>query len=393
MKQTDVLIVGGGSVGVSLAIALEQTGLDITLVEASNLSVLTQTEFDARSLALSFGSQRILNTLGLWRELAPLATPIMHINVSEQGRFGAVRLDADDTPLGYVIEIAKLNLVLQKRLKTTNRVNLIAPAKVVDIDAVKACATIDFLGKKQKIQAKLIVAADGANSDVRRMLELDIKSRDYNQHAIVANIGLKREHSFKAYERFTQFGPIAMLPMSDKRASLVWAMPPLQSKKMMGLSDEMFLSQLQRSFGYRMGRLVKVGKRFSFPLKLTYMPQQSKNSVVFVGNAAHSLHPIAGQGFNLSLRDVASLAQCIALHGLDCIAHYEASTKHSQNITMSFTDGLVRLFTHYFPLVKVARNSALVALENVTPAKNLLARYAMGLGGRAPDLVCGIQIE
>lgn len=391
-KQVDILIIGGGLTGAALLLALADLGYRTLLVEAKPFSNRLQSDFDARSLALSPASVRILQTLGIWSLLEAYATPIAAIHVSEQHRFGSAYLHDDKKePLGYVVEMQYINHVLYKSLPAKQ---VIAPATLIKLNAGKGLATLKTEKDEITIEAKLIVAADGTESSARCLLNLSAESKHYGQHAIVANIGLARPHHQQAYERFTSSGPMALLPMTEQRASLVWCLSPTDAASLMAKRETDFLNALQRAFGYRLGRFVKVGQRVVYPLQQVLMSKQLIGRVVFVGNAAHTLHPVAGQGFNLGLRDVAMLAQCIAREGLHpkTLTTYEQARRHDQTVITHFTDGLIALYKNQLPGMATLRKVGLIAIDNIPPLKNLLSRYARGFGGIIPDLVCGMPL-
>lgn len=374
-------------------LALQGLGYTSLLVEAKPFSDKTTADFDARSLALSPASQRILNTLGLWDILKNHASPIAHIHVSDQSRFGVSRLcGTQANPLGYVVEMQYIHHALNQLL---DQQHILAPAQLSAIDLKNQLATVTTPTGEWEIQAQLIVAADGADSPVRTFTGQKAEIKNYHQHAIVANIGLMKPHEQRAFERFTAHGPLALLPMQGNKMSLVWALPPADAERLMNCSEAEFLKELQLAFGYRLGRLVKVGRRANYPLKQVLTQQQNLWPVVFVGNAAHTLHPVAGQGFNLGLRDVATLAQCIAQRGLSesMLEHYLSLRRHDQQIITRFTDGLIDLFTSRLPGIAWLRNLGLLAFDNSPALKNLLARYARGFGGVTPDLVCDIALN
>lgn len=391
-RDIDILIVGGGLTGAALMMALADTGFSTLLVETKPFSESVHTNFDARSLALSPASVRILHMLNVWPLLSTFATAIETIHVSEQYRFGNVRLQGDkQNPLGYVVEMQHISRALHQLL---DQQQILAPAQLTAINASNGTATMTCSIGNLTVRARLIVAADGADSSVRTLCALEAKIKDYAQHAIVANIGLARAHQQCAYERFTSAGPLALLPLTEQRASLVWAMQPLDAERLMAMSEVDFLNELQRAFGYRLGRFSRAGERMIYPLKQVLMSKQVVGKVVFVGNAAHTLHPVAGQGFNLGLRDVAMLAQCIVHEGLtpEMLNHYQQSRRHDQAAITDFTNGLVELFTSHIPGVGLARTLGLMAVDNIPFLKNLLARYARGYAGVIPDLVCGIAL-
>ncbi len=392
IKEIDILVIGGGLTGATLMLALQGLGYNTLLVEAKPFSDKINPDFDARSLALSPASRHILTVLGVWDLLEDHATPINTIHVSEQHHFGISRLQGEPgAPLGYVAEMQHINQALHQLLPHDR---IIAPASLKSLDYKKHAATILTDSGEMNVVARLIVAADGAQSLARRFCSLPAKTKLYGQQAIVANVGLLKPHNYHAYERFTLHGPLALLPMQENRMSLVWAVPPKEAERLLSLSEVAFLKELQRAFGYRLGRFAKVGKRFSYPLQQVLMPIQAKWPVVFVGNAAHTLHPVAGQGFNLGLRDVATLAQCIVDQGLsaEMLQTYMQLRAHDQKAITRLTDGLIQVFTSRFPGFGVARGLGLLALDNLPVLKNLLARYAQGFGGVVPDLVCEIAL-
>ncbi|WP_454781595.1 2-octaprenyl-6-methoxyphenyl hydroxylase [Legionella sp. WA2022007384] len=391
-KEIDILVIGGGLTGATLMLALQGLGHSTLLVEAKPFSDKVNPDFDARSLALSPASRRILTMLGVWDLLKDHATAIDSIHVSDQNHFGISRLQGEsDAPLGYVAEMQHINQALHQLLPHNQ---IIAPASLKSLDYEQNTATILTDSGEMNVTARLIVAADGAQSLARRFCSLPAKTKLYGQHGIVTNVGLLKPHNHRAYERFTIHGPLALLPMQENRMSLVWAVPPKEAERLLSLSEAAFLGELQQAFGYRLGRFAKVGKRFSYPLQQVLMPIQTKWPVVFVGNAAHTLHPVAGQGFNLGLRDVATLAQCIAEQGLNAemLQHYVQLRSHDQKAITRLTDGLIHVFTSRLPGFGVARGLGLLAFDNIPVLKSLLARYARGFGGVVPDLVCEIAL-
>ncbi|MBA3535279.1 MAG: 2-octaprenyl-6-methoxyphenyl hydroxylase [Tatlockia sp.] len=390
-KQVDILIVGGGLTGAILMIAMAKQGYSCLLVDAKLSGANLSPDFDARSLALSPASIRILQMLNIWPLLQADATAIASIHVSEKGRFGSTNITSEELPLGYVVEMQHINRAIEQLL---DKSQILAPAKLQALDKNKSLATISNPEGEFLVQAKLIVGADGTESAVRRLSALAVKIKDYQQQALVANIGLARSHQNAAYERFTPSGPLALLPMTEKRASLVWALSPAEAKRLMALDERAFLSDLQKNFGYRLGRFKRVGKRIIYPLQQLTMPTKIAWPLVFVGNAAHTLHPVAGQGFNLGLRDVASLAQCIIHDGLNeaMLQGYQKMRQHDEWAITQFTNSLISIFGSRLPGISVVRNLGLIAFDNLTVLKRYLTHYTRGFAGVTPDLVCGIRL-
>lgn len=391
--QVDIVIIGGGLSGAALLHALMPTGLRVLMIDSQDLLQPQMNLSDARSLTLSIASQRILQGLNLWTDIAVKATTIQKIHVSEQNRFGTACLEAPDArPLGYVVPIQHLVHILYKNIA---RDHVLAPATVTAFDPEQRIVTIQKDNQEQTIQATLIVAADGSYSSMRKFCGLPVNIKEYDQQALVTHLDLARNHKNIAYERFTVSGPLALLPLEPKKMGLVWSLSPKQSIDLMALEEHAFLHQLMQVFGYRLGRIVGVGKRMTYPLRQMLMPQTIQGSVVFIGNAAHTLHPVAGQGFNLGLRDVAMLAQLIRqqdLNSPNLLTEYQQARAHDQSAIARFTDGLIALYGHNSFGVKTARQLGLLVLDNNRLLKGLIARYASGLAGVVPDLVCGISL-
>lgn len=395
----DVVIVGGGMIGVSLGIALNGQGLKIAIIEANKFSVNTQPNYDDRAIALAYGSRCIFEGMGLWEKMQTLVTPIKDIHISDQGHFGVTRLNHRDEnveALGYVITARELGNVLLNSLKTKKDIQVFSPATLSDLEfsADSVRCSLQTASGAQGITARLVVAADGGQSTARKLLGLSELTKSYKQTAIIANVSTELKHNNKAYERFTPHGPLALLPMPENRYAIVWTRAKYQADKIMTLNDTDFLKQLQESFGRRLGNMTNVGKRHAYPLSLIRAKQQIQHRLVLIGNAAHTLHPIAGQGFNLGLRDVAALAQLIAeaqqaqidIGQLDLLSRYLKWRKHDQEIIMGFTHGLVKVFSTTFAPVAMARNMGLITTDILPALKHLLARHTMGLAGKLPRL-------
>jgi len=395
----DVLIVGAGMVGTSLALALKNTSLKIGIIEAHSIETDSQPSFDDRGIALSYGSQRIFETLGLWPALQAYATPILDIHISDRGHFGVTRLSAQGAnvpALGQVLTAKQLGQQLNIALQQADNIELLSPLKVTALETSSDKTTVS-LSNQQKLHCKLLVAADGQHSTIRELLELGSWQRDYQQTAVTANVSTERPHQNRAFERFTDSGPLALLPMSDNRSSLVWTVKTDDEQRLLALSDEDFLQALQQRFGFRLGHFTKVGKRSSYPLGLMQTDAAIEPRLLLIGNAAHSLHPIAGQGFNLGLRDAAVLAEIISQHSDDCgqpasLEAYKAWQLPAQDNIVKATDRLVKLFSNANPLLGHGRSAALAMLDILPPVKQRLSLASMGLSQKQTRLARGLPL-
>ncbi|AOU96904.1 2-octaprenyl-6-methoxyphenyl hydroxylase [Acidihalobacter yilgarnensis] len=386
----DILIVGGGMVGASLGAALAGSGRRVGILEARPYGTPGQPSYDDRSTALALGSRHLLDRLGVWPALSAEAAPITHIHVSDRGHFGVAHIDAAEQgvrALGYVVPNRALGAALLPVLEQAAGVELIAPAEVADIEqdddgvVVRLAGGVPF----ERLRARLVVAADGTGSPIREQVGIPVETRAYGQSALIANVSVTRLQAGVAYERFTDEGPLAMLPMGGDRYSLVWTHREADLPATLALGDAEFLAALQQRFGWRLGRLKAVGRRASYPLGLTRALETSYGRVVLVGNALHTLHPVAGQGFNLALRDVEALAR--ALEGIDdpgepaVLAQYRRLREGDMRTVVSLTDAMVRLFSGLSPLPGALRSLGLVAADCLPDLNRLLARQHMGLYG------------
>jgi 2-octaprenyl-6-methoxyphenol hydroxylase len=402
----DIVIVGGGMVGASLAGALLGSGLRVAIVEAALLGSDFQPSFNDRTVALAYGSRRILESIGVWGDLELVgATPIEHIHVSHRGFFGTTRLHAADLELpalGYVVENRALGSVLWKRLADAPGITWFCPATVSDIriDDTTAVVSVKQGGEVRTLHTRLVVGADGTHSAVRKLLDIPAERTDYEQSAVVATVAAGLPHGNTAYERFTDTGPLAALPMRDNRCAIVWSARAHEADAILGWSDEEFVSRLQDRFGDRLGRFSKPGARGRYPLAMTRVPQQARARMVLIGNAAHTVHPVAGQGFNLGLRDVAALAEIVTASSRqgDDIGDVSLSRRYldwrrrDTQVTEFFTDSLIKIFSNASPVFAMTRGLGLVAVDLLLPAKRRLLRITSGLAGRLPRLARGLSL-
>jgi len=401
----DVVIVGGGLVGASLASALRETGLKIAIIEAAPwFEHISPPSYDDRVIALAYASQRILEQIGCWAHIAPHATPIKHIHVTDRGHCGVTRLHHDELnlpALGYVVAARQLGQAMQATLKNSN-VDIFAPAKIVEVTDNTENLTLSIQHKEQlnSIKTRLLVAADGGNSAIRQQLNIPIEESDYQQTAIIANVSTQKPHHNVAHERFTDSGPLALLPMQGQQSSLVWTVNHEDVEKHLALSESAFLAALQQRFGWRLGRFTKVGARHAYPLKLMRIQQHIAHRRVIIGNAAHTVHPIAGQGLNLGLRDVASLAEVIItaaqkktdIGSQTVLNHYVSWQAPDQQRVTSVTDALVRIFSNTALPVAFARNLGLMATNHCLPLKKQLMKQMTGLHAHPAKLVRGAKL-
>lgn len=409
-KHYDVLIIGGGMVGASLACALQGLPIRVGLIEAVPFRSASQPSYDDRSIALAYGTRRIFEGMGLWSAMALDATPIKKIHVSDRGHFGMTRMEAQRygyDAFGYVVESRNMGSLFSERLPCIDNLDLLCPALVQDVQFAQAggqahssTVNIEINGKVQTLTAGLVVGADGGRSLVRQQAGVGAYSHDYQQTAIISNVTPEYVHQGIAYERFTDSGPLALLPMSDNRCSLVWTVARDHVDDIMALNDDAFLQQLNDRFGYRLGKFQQIGSRHAYPLHLVRADEHWQPGLALIGNAAHTLHPIAGQGFNLGVRDVATLAQVIsdglargeAAGSAAVLARYEKWRQGDQRHITMLTDGLVRMFSNNSAPLVVARNLGLLALDILPPLKRRLARQTMGMAGTLPRLARGLPL-
>lgn len=439
----DVAIVGGGLVGASLAIALEPLGLSVALVEGVAPQATSQPSFDDRTSALGNGTRRIFETLGVWQQVAAEAAPIRRIHVSDAGRFGFARLAAAEHGLeafGYVITNRVLGAALRARLERMARLELRMPARVTAVRAADDALELALEPGGAPLRARLVVAADGANSVVRAAAGLEARVEDYRQVAVVAHVRAATPGDGTAYERFTADGPFAVLPLHDGAYGVVWTLAPDAAERVLALDDVAYLEALQQAFGWRAGRFVQVGARSAYPLRLTRATETTAARTVLVGNAAQGLHPVAGQGFNLGLRDAVTLAELLAerlaaaraaagagagrgveVSGLDTpaagnvpaadaahpvhaespvfdcgapdvLAEFASRRRSDRDGITRFTDGLVKLFGDERPGFGLARDLGLLLFDLSPTAKAALSRLSWGFAGRTPRLARGMGL-
>ncbi|MGL1956565.1 MAG: 2-octaprenyl-6-methoxyphenyl hydroxylase [Colwellia sp.] len=430
-KNFDIVISGGGLSGSLMALSLAKLTkadgslLSIAIIETNRvelnhpdnvnklnspnkLSKSTRlhetTLFDDRVLALSHGSAKYLESVGAWQFLSADACAIKTIDISDRGHYGKARLNAADhkvNALGYVVEMALIGKAQLKALNlyTAKKANIhwFSPDSITDIDWLAnsngECITIK-LASNQQLHTSLLLACDGAKSPCRELANIDTRCSDYNQVALIANVATQKPHQNKAYERFTEHGPIAMLPLASlknevnkqSRCSLVWTMSPEAADKIRSLNDDDFKQALELAFGSWLGEITQVGKRDVYPLVLLQASKQIYHRLALIGNASHTIHPIAGQGFNLGVRDIEKMSVLIAnalklgqdIGSFSSLNNYAQHREKDHNQVIELTDSLVTLFSNNLPPLVAGRNIALKVLNYCSPLKNALVKKTMG---------------
>ena len=400
--QQEVIIVGGGMVGLSLALMLAKANIAVKLLEAVKYpdyddanTTPYHSSFDARNTALSRRTVQIYQKLGLWEALQEHATPILEVHITEQGSFGKARLVAEQEKVesfGQVIENAWLGRVLLTQVRQQALIELIDGVQVsslqqdTDFVYVEANRGDEYT---HSLKAKLVIAADGRDSFCRQALGVGADVHDYDQVAIVTTVQTSKPHKQVGFERFSHLGPLALLPLPGEcRRSVVWPVKKGTEGEWLGdENDQHFLEALQKTYGDRAGKFQKTGKRFSFPLSQVLADKQAVGRVILMGNAAHTIHPVAGQGFNLCMRDADVLVRSILeqitksddIGEPEMLKAYEQSRLADQKRVIKFCDSVVRGFSNQNPVLKLLRNTGLVAFDVIPGIKPLIANYAMGL--------------
>jgi len=403
-SRYDVIIVGGGLVGASLACALAPLGLRVALIEAVAFRAASQPSYDDRTLALSASSCRILEAIGLWPALQPGATAIREIHVRELDRPGHVVMDPADLGLdrfGHVVEARAFGAAIAAALPRLEQFDFLCPASVAGLEIDQDTAVVEFHDgdRTMRIEGTLLVGADGAQSFIRDALGIETERHDYGQTALICNITPEQPHEGRAFELFTPTGPFAVMPHVEGRCGLIWCVESGHTKELLELPDADFLRRAHARFGNHLGAFVKIGKRSAYPLRLVRARQDVRPRAVILGNAAHAIHPIGAQGFNLGLRDVAVLAEVLAdavrrdargtIGDLEVLQRYSQWRAPDQQGTIAYSDGLARIFSNPSPLAAAARTAGLLAHAFIPPLRRQLAVRAMGFRGRTPRLALG----
>ncbi len=401
----DIVIVGGGLVGASIAVALQRLSCRIAILE-THLPSLTSVCTDTRPLSLAYGSQIILQTLGVWEQLAEISSPITTIHVSEQHKLGSIcfRAQEEQVPaLGYVVPFHSLQTILYQQAARQEGVEFIAIQNLTSINqnAQQTTVTCQTIHGEKTLRASLLIAADGTHSTTRKLLNIQSKTKNFGEIALTARIQFTKPHENTAYERFTDQGTIAILPLKHPyQSQLVKTLSSELAEQVQSWSDQFLAETIQTSFGDRLGPLQILERGQQYPLQLTLAEEQIRPGVVLLGNAAHTIYPLAAQGFNLALRDVACLAEELvaasgkkqSLGDLQVLKRYWQWRSSDQRSVNYLTSGAVQLFALQLPLVSILRSVGLLATDLLPPLKHKLAKRLMGLAGRLPKLALGIPL-
>lgn len=403
----DIAIVGGGLVGASLACALAPLGLRVALIEAVAFRAASQPSYDDRTLALSASTCRILEGLGVWPRIAGNATPIREIQVRELGRPGRVVMDPAELGLdrfGNVLEARVFGGAMMEELSRIEGLDFLCPARVTAVAADAERAVVEFEGDAgpQRVEARLLVGADGAQSFVREALGIDAERHDYGQSAVICNVTPEQDHRGRAFELFTPSGPFAVMPHVEGRCGLIWCVANDDAEALLELPEDEFLRRANRRFGGHLGRLLRLGRRSHYPLRLVRAREDVRPRAVLLGNAAHAIHPVGAQGFNLGLRDVAVLAEVLADARREdpsadpgapaTLARYSAWRKPDHDGTIAYSDGLARIYANPTGIAAAGRTAALLAHAFVPALRRRMAVQAMGYRGRIPRLARGERL-
>jgi 2-octaprenylphenol hydroxylase len=410
MNQTeniyDVAIAGGGIVGATLACALSDGGMRVAVIETRQPEVPSD-RMDPRVSAVSRGSVQILESLGVWQDLRHVS-PFRAMQVWDASGAGNIHFDSADIgmdTLGYIVENSALLAVLWEKLRSSTTTDVYCPARITTATWQGECATL-ALDDGRRLAARLLVGADGADSTVRRLADIATRGWDYQQTALVATVRTSHPHHETAWQRFLPDGPLAFLPLADGSSSIVWTLPTDQAARLLALSDDAFIDELQKALGappvhgYQglgLGTILETGPRLGFPLRLIHAGQYVKERLALIGDAAHTVHPLAGQGVNLGISDAAALAEVLGearaqgkdIGALRVLRRYERWRKGDNLIMIAALEGIKRLFATNLPPLRWARNQGLALTDRAWPVKNAIMRHAMGMAGDLPKRAQG----
>ncbi|HEV8027933.1 MAG TPA: UbiH/UbiF/VisC/COQ6 family ubiquinone biosynthesis hydroxylase [Stellaceae bacterium] len=395
----ELIVVGGGLTGLTLGIACAGAGVEVAVIDRESPATMLAEPFDGRTTAIAHGSQQVLEAIGLWRRVAEGAEPIREIRVADGGSPLFLHYDhreLGDAPLGYIVENRKLRQALMAEAASLPRLRHLAPAAVERVEREEARA-VAHLADGGRVTGALVAACDGARSPLRGAAGIKTIAWNYPQVSIVCTVRHALPHRGVAVEHFLPGGPFAILPMTGNRSSIVWTESAALAPALLALDEADFMQELGRRFGDYLGALALEGPRWSHPLSLLHAERYAAPRLALVGDSAHVIHPIAGQGFNLGIRDVAVLAELIVdarrlgldIGGALLLERYERWRRFDNVMLAAVTDGLNRLFSNALPGITLARDLGLAAVDRLPPVKRFLMRHAMGVIGDLPRLVRG----
>ena len=400
--SAEILVIGGGIVGLTFAVAAAEAGFEVIVVDREAPSVATDLPFDGRASAIAHGSKLALETLGAWRDMARAAQPILDIRVSEGESLFFLHYDHHEIggePLGYMVENRAIRRALYRAVARHRRITLVAPARVVRLE--RGTGSVEAsLADDRRVRAQLAVAADGRTSPTRRAAGIGVVGWEYQQMGIVCSVAHERPHHGVAHERFLPAGPFAILPLTGKRCSLVWTEARSLTPALMALDGPAFDQEMRRRFGDFLGAVAVDGPRWSYPLALHHATSYFAHRLALVGDAAHGMHPIAGQGLNMGLRDAAALAEVLVdarrlgldIGAADILERYQRWRRFDTVLLLAVTDGLNRLFSNDSASLRLVRDVGLAAVDGVPPLKRYFMRHARGSVGKLPRLLEGTAL-
>ena len=401
----EICIVGGGLVGLAAALAFGTQGRSVRLFEAS--PYIEQDDqpsaLDVRSIALSYSTIKIFQSLGVWDDLQPFCAAINQIHVSSAGHFGVTRLNACELnvpSMGQVIEYHVLTQQLFMAVKKNQNIEICSPAIVTEVIQLDDGVTIAYESSQteHRIKTDILVIAEGAGSSISEKLGITTKTVDYQQTAIVANVKIQQPQTGCAYERFTSQGPMAMLPLTRQRYAMVWTNTPERAAQLMSMTEKGFIENIYKQFGLRLGYFDQLGRRDQFALKMRRADQLVSGRCVLIGNAANALHPVAGQGFNLGMRDIAQLYDdlCAVDFSQSNIAglleNYQLHRIQDHEQTVALGNGLVQLFSNDLPVINHLRAAGLAIMDLCPVLKNEMGWQGMGYGASTSSLMSGVSV-
>jgi 2-octaprenyl-6-methoxyphenol hydroxylase len=401
--SVDITVIGGGLAGLTAAIGLADHGFSVAVVDHASQADMTDAAYDGRSSALAFASCQLFDALGIWKYMQPHAQPMLEIRVSDGPSLLHLHFDSEtlgDGPLGHMVENRHTQLALFERLKELDTIHFLAPESVAEIDRSSGDATVT-LESGMTITSKLLLGIDGRGSMVRKHAGIPTNTLDYKQHGIVCSIEHELSHCAIAHERFLPSGPFAILPLTGNRSSIVWTEKSHLTETIMGLSDHAFNAELQRRVGDFLGEVKAIGGRWAYPISLQYAETYVQDRLALLGDAAHGIHPISGQGLNLGLKDVAALIEVLVdarKVGLDigslAVLENYAQWRTTDNASIyAITDLFNRLFSNDIAPIKLARDIGMAAVNEVEPLKNFFMSHARGTVGELPRLLKGERVS